>query len=258
MSKIIRSTQIILGDQLYHLSADVTIPPEALVNHHQARDDDHEEDDPERDILDAKETVDLMLNRAQTDADSLLDDARQSADQIHEDALNKAKELYDNAKNDGYDAGFSEGYKEGRQAAQVLIDEALMIKEEVLLKKKSLVKDLEVESVRLVLSILEKMVGESVASPETIESLVRMGMSHLTFTADVTVRVSEQDYDYAFAIKDKFLAMAENIEKLTVKKDMSLSPGSCLIDSESGSIDVGLATQLERIKSLFEDLLQSE
>ncbi|HAS74987.1 MAG TPA: flagellar assembly protein FliH, partial [Clostridiales bacterium UBA8960] len=37
-----------------------------------------------------------------------------------------------------------------------------------------------------------------------------------------------------------------------------LPNGSCIIDTESGSIDSGIHTQVEQLKRLFEDLLKGD
>ncbi|MCK8058756.1 MULTISPECIES: FliH/SctL family protein [unclassified Fusibacter] len=268
MSKLIKSSRIILGDDRFKISAEITMPvdqgfhPSAFSeDRKEVHGNIHEDPDaasPESLIEQAEDTVMAMLDQAQVEADQIIQNARMSADQIENEALDKVKAIFENTKAEAMDKGYAEGYNEGRAEAQVLIDEALMIKEELRLQKESLVKDLEIESVQLVLSIVENILGKETENRGMIIGLVEKGLSHLTYTTQVAVRVSEDDYEFVVESKPKILAMVENVDDVIIKKDMSLKRGDCIIDADAGSIDVSLNSQAEQVRSIFEALLASE
>ena len=49
-----------------------------------------------------------------------------------------------------------------------------------------------------------------------------------------------------------------SIEDIEIKRDPTLPTGSCIIDTESGSIDSSIQVQVEQIKKLFDDLLKGD
>ena len=91
-----------------------------------------------------------------------------------------------------------------------------------------------------------------------IESLIKQGINRVTKSHLVSIRVSNEDYNHALSIKPMIIASSDKIEDLEIKRDPTLPNGSCIIDTDSGSIDSGIQTQIEQIKSLFADLLKGD
>ncbi|QXM06150.1 FliH/SctL family protein [Crassaminicella indica] len=188
-----------------------------------------------------------------------LAEAENQAQRIISDAYEDAKTIYENAKKDGFEAGKCEGYEVGKAESDKLIKEALDIKNEVLMTKKSLVSQLEKESIELIINIVEKILNMKIEdSYETIIGLVKAALSKCAYTESLVLRVSPDDYDYAISAKDKILVLAENIDDIKIKQDPSLKKGSCILDTVSGSIDSSIKTQFDQIKSLFHEILESE
>jgi len=266
LSKIIKSSRLVLGEDSYKISSEITIPVTPTVNlveeEDEASDERVESTDapytPESLIEQAEHTALQILDDAQKQSDEIVEHARESSLKIEEEAMNKAKELYDNSKAEGHDQGFAQGYQSGEDQSQVLIDEALMIKDEWLQKKVELLKLLETESVKLVVETCEKIVGKQIDEEDYILSLIENGLNHLSYAHEVSVRVCEEDYEYVVANRKKIMAMLEQVDDIAIKVDMSMSKGDCVIETETGIVDVGVQTQLDQVKNIFESLLASE
>ena len=54
------------------------------------------------------------------------------------------------------------------------------------------------------------------------------------------------------------LATSEKIEDIEIRRDPTLDNGSCIIDTDAGSIDSSISVQLDQIKAVFDALLKGD
>lgn len=202
--------------------------------------------------------VERMLEDAQRDADGILENARESAVAIEAEALDQVKTLYERTYQEAYAAGKEAGYTEGRVETQEALEEALQLKNQWRQRLEALLPELESEAVRLVLSCLEKVLGEVAATPDYVASLLQVGFDSIAYAESVEVRVCERDFDYALTLREKALAMTDSIDDIQFKVDYALEPGQVVIETSRGSVDVSLQVQVEKIRQLFESMLESE
>jgi flagellar assembly protein FliH len=113
--------------------------------------------------------------------------------------------------------------------------------------------------IELVIEALEKVLEYKIETDQTlIETLIKQGVGRVTKSHLVSIRVSNEDYNHAISVRPLIIASSDKIEDIEIKRDPTLSNGSCIIDTDSGSIDSGIQTQLDQIKRLFEDLLKGD
>lgn len=262
------------------MSADVFISKEKYLQSNENQENESEllendsfavekkEDDysPESLIEKAESAAIEIMDNAQKLADDLIAEARQSARELEEEAIENTNAVYENSKKkgkeEGYNIGYAEGYEKGSEEAAELIDranqelnEALAIKRDLMIKNKEFFIDKEAEMIEMVLAIARKVIGKEIEEINYIESLIREAMKHLNYATDIVLRVSEHDFDAASFAKPKILAMAERIESLEIKIDYALKAGSCMIDTNTGSIDASVETQLASIEEQFRNIL---
>ncbi len=195
----------------------------------------------------------------EAEIESRLQNANIEAEKIIQEAYESAKQIYQNAKMEGYQEGQKKGYEDGKLEADYLIQEALQIKESLQHSKKETAKAFEKDLVDLVIATVEKIISERVEdSYETIIGLIKLGLEKCTYTDSLVIRVSPEDYGYAISARTRILSLAENIDDMQIKQDAAFKKGSCVIDTVSGSIDSSIETQLNQIKELFRELLESE
>lgn len=285
MSKIIRSNRVNLSEGAYKLSSDVFISKERYAAKRETHDrhesfsraekqakkapEPEEEYGPNYLIEKAEKAALEIMDNAQAVADRLIADARSSARALENEAMQNTGAMYENAKKkgheEGFEAGFDEGYAEGARQADELIEqanleleEALEIKRQLHIKRKEFYIQNEAEIINLVLAISKKVIGREISDGNYIESLIEGAMSQLNYATEIVLRVSEHDFDSATLAKPKILAMAERIENLEIKVDYALPQGSCIIDTDTGSIDSSIKTQLEGIEALFNNILMAK
>lgn len=151
------------------------------------------------------------------------------------------------------ESAYSEAYEEGRQKAEEeaerIIREAEQIKKQALIDKEEIINSAEPKIVELVSDIVKKLIGDALKlKPELIMFLIKQGLSQTSIMGEITVHVSEFDYDTVISDKNELLSMTEAGAKIEVIKDLSLNPSDCIIETQFGNIDCSLNQQYEALK----------
>jgi len=272
-SKIVKSYRITLDDKKYKLSPELFYL-DSLKAKEMYGDEEHgefsdsyevglEPEEPtktEEEILAEMEAMKMdIIEQANMVAQENIISAKEDAEKVISDAYNQAQSILENAKNEGYSIGEKDGFDQGRAIADGLIDEAMDIKEEIQKRKEATFKESEEKIVNMIISISETILNKKIDEDyEIIEGLVVSAIKKCIFTENLILRVSTEDFDYAVSSKKKFLALAESVDDIVIKQDNSLKPGSCVLDSEAGSVDSSIWTQFEHVRDKFLELLESE
>jgi len=270
-SKIVKSYRITLDDKNYKLSPEIFAVDEARIKRlkgdgvEEVEEGEPVDDSPSFEEQMAQQAQELenmrngMIVQSQEDAKEILETAKHDAQKIISDAYTQAQEILENAKREGFDNGEREGFEQGRAIADGLINDAMDIKESLQQKKEMDLKGNESEVVKLIIEISERILNKRIEEDyEVIQGLVQSALDKCVYTENLILRVSSHDFDYAISSKNKFLASAESVRDIEIREDVSLVPGSCVIDSDSGSIDSSVWTQFEHIRDKYLDLLRSE
>jgi flagellar assembly protein FliH len=257
LSSVVKSSHVILDNKKFVLSTKITAPelPEEIL----LADHEHFKKQSVEDIIrGANEEAQRILERAMEEAQYHVHEAKQESEKIISDGMDQAIEAKEKAKQEGFVEGQKEGFDEGRQVAQSLINDALVVKEDAREKYREMLIETEPEIVHLVLDICSKVLNQKMTEDEYIVGLIKMALDKCNYTTGVVLRVSEDDYDYVVMEKDRILVLCETVDDIEVKMDRSLSRGACVIESPSGTIDSSIQVQLDYIKHRVEEILISE
>lgn len=276
LSKIVKAHAVVLDKEKYKLSPLIINFPKKRV-HSDEKDEnpllvsaehiesiDHEGHDIETDLPQHEQfNLEEMLDDAKKQADELLVTAQEEYDRVVKDAYNNALEIMENAKNEGYSegykTGYDEGYKEGYGASEVLVDEANELKNAAIAHYEQIIHDSEGDIIQLILDISRKiLLKELEEDDEIVFNLVKAGLARITQTEMLKIRVSESDYINLVSMKKRILPLLDKVEDIQIIQDDGMVKGDCLIETDSGNIDSGVGTQLDFIRTTFEELLKSE
>ncbi len=110
----------------------------------------------------------------------------------------------------------------------------------------------ELEVVQLALSIAAKILHrEAQVDPMLVATLVRMAVEKMREESSVTVHVSPG----RVASWKQYFAAHPNMARVQVTEDPTLSETDCVLETELGSANFGLDTQLKEVEQGFFDLL---
>lgn len=184
-------------------------------------------------VLDAKDRAQEMINEASAEARSIRADARAILDQVTSEM--------EKAKKDGY----AKGYEEGLSS----VTEKLVALETL---REKFYKNAEPDVIKLVMTIAEKVIGKMVRESEgAIKSIVRLAVES-SIGERITVKLNPEDHKIVtsgdFELKD----MLDRTKRISFKEDETIEKGGCIVETEVGTIDARLETQLKAIKKALE------
>lgn len=214
-------------------------------------------------LLKARIEYDKIISSAKKEYAEIIEKASKEADVILSNSYKKSQKLFQENKQKGYEKGYEDGYNkgynEGKEVADKLIKEANDIKKKYFNEKEAILANTEKDIINLVFTICEKVLNKKIEEDrDVIISLISKGINSLNSRESLLIRVSEQDYDYVEMSKDRILAMSNLVDEIDIKVDNNLEPGSCIIEGKKGSVDVSVNYQIEKIKELILDILNSE
>ena len=157
---------------------------------------------------------------------------------------------------------YEKGFAEGKASARADFEKATAeIRNQICTALQTFSKDradyfgrIEAEVVRLSLSIARKILHrESQVDPLVLTGVVHVALQKLN--SDTRVRLCTHPDEVRFW-SDYFKQSKENSSQVDIVGDPSLSAGQCTLETEFGTTQISLETQLKEIEQGFFDLLE--
>lgn len=182
-----------------------------------------------REVHGAMDRARHILQEAQVEANRVRDEAREILGRVETE------------KKKACEAGFAEGRDRGLGQVTTMITEATSFKERMF-------DGLEKGILNLVYDIAEKIIGRDLAEKETsIVDLVRQAL-HSVIGQQVVVLVNPQDLKVVKEHQTTLMQALDASKTIQIRADEKVRPKGCVIESEIGTIDAQLDTQLHAIK----------
>jgi flagellar assembly protein FliH len=204
----------------------------------------------------------LDLGPIQSQAQALIDDAKQEADRLLaeadaraqalvEEAGARAEQIEAEARRAGHDAGF----EEGRASADAEMNEMLATMRELLemarVERHKLIESAEPELVRLALGIAERVLHQQVALDRgVVVEMAKNAIARLFERDTVTVRVNPADLERMREHREELVAIGD-IRNLRVVEDQRVDRGGVVVETEAGTIDARITTQLDEARKIL-------
>ncbi len=172
-------------------------------------------------------------------------DAHQKAKEIIENAERQAAQLLEKAKAER-DAVVAASREAGRQ-------EGLAQATEIILKAKKeaarLVEDLEPQVVKLALVMTEKLIGRMLEEDsELVLSIAAQAIESVRQQREIILRVNPEDAQLLRSSRKKLMDMLGRTKDIAVREDPEVDRGGCIIETENGTVDAQLKTQLAMLE----------
>jgi len=262
LSKLVKSSQIIIDDKKYILTNEFFIPEHEEDMALDSSEEEHKEDivkDKNEYFDELRLMKEEMLEDVKQNADGLLASAHEEKTKLIQEGYAEVDRIKSEAKTSGYEVGYEEGVKKGYEEVSDLIEEVLLQKDKYLKKYEEIKEESEAAITTIIIETVSKILNKHVEEDkELISGLVVKALEKCAFTSNLTLRVAPEDYDNAVSMERYILSLTENVEHIEIKQDNALKPGSCIFDTDAGSVDSGVLTQFEKVRQKFEELLKSE
>lgn len=180
-------------------------------------------------VLDARAKAENILAEAETEAARIREEA------VRELERTKAEK----------EAAIKKGYREGESKGLAQVTEKLVRLEHL---RERFYEEAEPEVIRLVTEIAEKVIGDVAGeNPKAIQSVVRQSLSRVLGDR-IVVRLNPEDYRIIMGGDHEFKDVVDRTKRLLFREDEGITKGGCIVETEVGTIDAQIETQLEAIR----------
>jgi len=203
---------------------------------------------PAIDMEAVRAEADALLAKARSDADALLAEARAQSQLAVTQALARVAEI----ETEAHARGFEGGDKAGRASADAEMEDMLETMRGLIdvarTERAKLIENAEPEIVRLATDIAERVLHDHIAiEPETVLTMTRQALQRLIAREKVTVRVNPADVEMLRTHRDALLN-GHDVESVRVVEDQRVDRGGVVIETESGTIDAKVSSQLREAR----------
>ena len=195
------------------------------------------------------EEAETIKEDAQKEAEKLIDEAKQKVESILLDAENKVQEKLKQAYDEGFENGKKAGYEEGYKEAERLIEMLHTMINETIARRQEILEETEQQIVDMVILVSRKVIKVlSDQQTDIVKNNVLQALRKVKGKASVTIRVNMKDVKLTTEHAKEFLTQVQNIEDIKVVEDSSVDVGGCIIDTDFGSIDARISSQLAELE----------
>lgn len=187
---------------------------------------------------------------AENEAARILDRAKNEAAQVVSDAQSERERLQEEARQNGFDQGHAEGYEKGAAEAERLVDRMHKMIEAVMQRREEILKETESQIVELVILMARKVIKIlSDSQKNVVMANTLAALKKVKARGNVTLRVNMEDVKLTTEHVSEFIQHVENVQGITVLEDSSVEKGGCIVETDFGSIDARISSQLTELEN---------
>lgn len=196
------------------------------------------------------------MDALRAEAQAALAQARAQSAELLEDAQVQAEALREAAWQEGHHQGRTEARAsveaEMRAAwdarGEALRDEVDGMVTQIGAAREALWARQEPEMVALALDIARQVVKTEVTqNPEVVRALIANAVRRITDKDNVRVRVSIADAPRVKEMRQDLMEMMDGLRHLEIVDDRRVGEGGCVIETNAGTIDAKIETQLSEV-----------
>ncbi len=192
----------------------------------------------------------VIKNDAEQEASRIIAEAEAEAQKKLEQAQKERDELMSASRDDGYNEGRSAGYKDGKAEVDRLIERTHKVLESVLARREEILSGTEQQVVELVILMARKVIKViSENQKNIVMANVAQALKKIKGRSDVTIRVNLEDVKLTTEHVQDFINSIENVQNITVLEDSTVEKGGCVVETDFGSIDARISSQLSELEA---------
>ena len=187
---------------------------------------------------------------AEKEARAIIEKAQAEAAEIVNEANNQRARIEDSARKDGFDKGYKEGYDKGVGEVERLVERMHKILESVMQRREEILQETESQIVELVILMARKVVKILSENQKNVVMANTMAaLKKVKTRGTVTLRVNLEDVKLSSEHANEFIQHVEKVEGINVLEDSSVEKGGCIVETDFGSIDARISSQLTELEN---------
>jgi len=203
----------------------------------------------------------VHTEQAHAEAQRIVEAAEQEAEQILLFAKVGSERAMLDARNQGYEAGYAAGITQGQQAVEHTIatatTEAAAIVTIAMQARKDLLTSLSTSLGGLVTGCVRRLLyRELTVSAVDVDMMVTDVLQYVLASHHVEIRVHPSDFEVATASHPRWQTVKFGEWDIAIVPDISMSPGDCMVRTESGRVDATLAVRLHLLDEAIQQSME--
>ncbi len=176
---------------------------------------------------------------AKSEASDILEDARAQAQSLIDAATTEAEALREKAKHEGRQEGIDQGATEVAQIIKRMTEHQQEQEAQVL-----------PQLLKLVRKMAEKVIGSELEQrPEALVGMIKRTLhDKARQRRSLLLRVNPADLEVVRNERHRLMDALVRASDLAIREDDDISPGGVVIETEAGTIDARLETQLDALE----------
>jgi len=200
-------------------------------------------------IQESKEKAKREEEAARLNAEQIVERAKLEVERMVREAEMRVAEIEHEAYQKGYEAGREVGFKKGQAEVRRLIDRLGTIVGQAIDVREDIIAASEKQMVSMILMIARKVIKDEVVErKEVVLNNIREALKRIKDRDRVDIRVNFADLELTTAHKDELIKMMETLRKVNIYEDSRIDRGGCIIETDVGSIDARISTQIKEIE----------
>ena len=200
-------------------------------------------------IQESKEKAKREEETANLNATQIVERSKLEVERMIKEAEMRVGEIEHEAYQKGYDAGREVGFKKGQSEVRRLIDRLGTIIGQAIDVREDIIAASEKQMVDMILMVSRKVIKDEVVErKEVVLNNIREALKRIKDRDRVDIRVNFADLELTTAHKDELIKMMESLRKVNIYEDSRIDRGGCIIETDVGSIDARISTQLKEIE----------
>ncbi len=181
----------------------------------------------EKEYFDAAEKAPVLIERARKEASRIRKNIKEVLAQT---VVEKEEE-----RKRGYEDGFQQGLSQ-------VTEQLLQVEQE----REKMMAEAEPQMIRMIADIAEKVIGREIAAGAIVD-IVKKTIAQAV-GQKLAVRVNPADLETIRHHEPEIIAALGPLRTVTIRDDESLPAGGCVVESEAGTVDARLETQMAAIR----------
>lgn len=191
----------------------------------------------------------VIKTEAEAEAQRIVSEAEAKAQEILDRARQDANDIMDNTSREGFETGRQEGYQSGEEEVKRLVERTHKIYESVMASREDILSSTEQQIVELVILMARKVVKViSENQKSVVIANILQALKKVKGRGNVNIHVNLEDVKLTTQHTQDFINQIENVQGVTVLEDSSVEKGGCVIETDFGSIDARISSQLTELE----------
>lgn len=206
-------------------------------------------------IAEAEAQAEMITQEAQSEAERIISEANMESARIIEAAEQSHQEIVEAATQDGFNVGYQEGREEAIKENAQLLMETTNALNKLHAAFPVAVKQNEDKLIKLALQISKDIVQEELTiRPELCMKAVEKAISKVSDLEKVIIKVNPLDLDIVLPKQEYFRKLLPSVQEFVITGHYSIERGGCFIETNSGTVDAQITTQLAVVEEVFQQI----